>query len=404
MTIGIMQILQSDNGREFKGALLLLMKQHNVRIKNGRPRTPQTQGLVKQANSTVKHQICTYQIENGTRQWAKALSGITYSMNTTWCEALPYGVTPYEVLYGRKPYRNPDPEEVKEMLGGIGEKEIIQGPGQDSEGNSHSVDEEIEELLGLVPEEEDQQELGDAQEPEDEQSSEVEQGLEGEGISSHTVISGSEALSADDVESEDSDRSLDKEVQEKNKRNREKMIQKYSKQHTVVIFKAGDLAMLRIPKDDLAPTDNRRIACLILDVPYYNRYKLRMKYGIITHLYPTGQLNTVPEELQAEMKEEILKGSKEELPLHTIALLASTADRVGISCNCKKRCTRTCRCQKNNVACSIYCHAEEDLDCGNLSGLKERTERALVNKESEKGKKTSLASRKRARASTVVEQ
>lgn len=52
MTVGVMQILQMDNGREFKGALLLLMKQHNVQIKYGRPCTPQTQGLVEQANGT----------------------------------------------------------------------------------------------------------------------------------------------------------------------------------------------------------------------------------------------------------------------------------------------------------------------------------------------------------------
>lgn len=66
MTIGIMQILQSDNGREFKGALLLLMKRYNVRIKHGRPRTPQTQGLVEQANGTVKRQIRAHQSEHGT--------------------------------------------------------------------------------------------------------------------------------------------------------------------------------------------------------------------------------------------------------------------------------------------------------------------------------------------------
>ena len=68
-----MQILQSDNGREFKGVLLLLMKRYNVRIKHGRPRTPQTQGLVEQANGTVKH---------GTQKWAQALCGIAYRMNT----------------------------------------------------------------------------------------------------------------------------------------------------------------------------------------------------------------------------------------------------------------------------------------------------------------------------------
>ena len=41
----------------------------------------------------------------------------------------------------------------------------------------------------------------------------------------------------------------------------------------------------------------------MIDFPHYNRYKLRTKYDIIKHLYPTGQLNVVPEELQEGLKE-----------------------------------------------------------------------------------------------------
>ena len=53
--LGIPGILQCDNGREFKGALLLFLKKHNIKLINGRPRTPQTQGLVEQANAVVKN-------------------------------------------------------------------------------------------------------------------------------------------------------------------------------------------------------------------------------------------------------------------------------------------------------------------------------------------------------------
>ena len=55
--LGIPGILQCDNGREFKGALLLFLKKHNIRLFNGRPRTPRTQGLVEQANAVVKNKI-----------------------------------------------------------------------------------------------------------------------------------------------------------------------------------------------------------------------------------------------------------------------------------------------------------------------------------------------------------
>ena len=52
-----MDILQSDNGSEFKGVCLELMKSFGVRIINGQPRTPRTQSLVEQVNGTVKTRI-----------------------------------------------------------------------------------------------------------------------------------------------------------------------------------------------------------------------------------------------------------------------------------------------------------------------------------------------------------
>ena len=78
-------------------------------------------------------------------------------------------------------------------------------------------------------------------------------------------------------------------------------------------------------------------------------------------------------------------------------LLASTADWVEIFCNCKKQCVKTYRYQKKNIPCFIYCHAKEDLDCGNLSRLKERTQHALINRDT-----VSLPTRKRVQASTVM--
>ena len=54
---GVPSIVQADNGREFKGVLKLLLLLYGVKIKNGRPRTPRTQELVKQANGTVKEKI-----------------------------------------------------------------------------------------------------------------------------------------------------------------------------------------------------------------------------------------------------------------------------------------------------------------------------------------------------------
>ena len=50
-------VVQSDNGREFKGAVAMLCKRLKIKVINGRPRHPQTQGLVEQANSVAKKKI-----------------------------------------------------------------------------------------------------------------------------------------------------------------------------------------------------------------------------------------------------------------------------------------------------------------------------------------------------------
>ncbi|KAI9780693.1 MAG: hypothetical protein M1816_002771 [Peltula sp. TS41687] len=255
------------------------------------------------------------------------------------------------------------------MLGGKEEKEIIQGL---TEGSS-----EIEELLGLVP----QESVDSIAEEHDNDESTSNEDEENQGQLSQNVISDDNGSNHSETE----DRSLDQSIRAKNAKIPEKMIEKYNKQHTVEVFQEDDIVMLRIPKEDLASTNNRRIACRVLDVLCYNRYKLQTKYGVITHLYPTGQLNSVPIESQAELEKEIwtAPGSKEEHPLRTIALFASSADRV------------------------------EELDCGNLSKLTEHTEVALGDKTkpgpSTAGtEKTSgpipLKTGKRARAATTTTQ
>ena len=39
-----MEILQCDNGKEFKGALLILLRQYGIKIVHGAPRTSHVQG------------------------------------------------------------------------------------------------------------------------------------------------------------------------------------------------------------------------------------------------------------------------------------------------------------------------------------------------------------------------
>lgn len=64
---------------------------------------PQTQETVEQANNMVKSKLRTWKNENGRSDWSKALSVIASQMNCQLHEGLPNRMSPYEVIYGRKP-------------------------------------------------------------------------------------------------------------------------------------------------------------------------------------------------------------------------------------------------------------------------------------------------------------
>ncbi len=68
--LGVPGILQYDNRREFKGVLLLFLKKYNIKLINGRPQTPQTQGVVEQANAAMRDKIAKLQAVNSTVDWA----------------------------------------------------------------------------------------------------------------------------------------------------------------------------------------------------------------------------------------------------------------------------------------------------------------------------------------------
>ena len=71
--LGSFEILQLDNGSEFKGICLELMRRYDIKIINGRPRTPRTQGLIEQANRSVKLKIIAWKREHESSHWADTL-------------------------------------------------------------------------------------------------------------------------------------------------------------------------------------------------------------------------------------------------------------------------------------------------------------------------------------------
>ena len=190
-------------------------------------------------------------------------------------------------------------------------------------------------------------------------------------------------------------------IQNHQKDRRQKMEKKYNSSHKIAVFEEGDLASLSIPKDDRAPTDNLRLIVCIIKKPYPNRYKVQCKYGILKTLVPTNSLNVVAEQLVPDLRAELSTwiSPAKEILLSQAAALASNANRVALSCNCKKKCSKRCTCVKNSKPCTQYCHKAE-FDCGNLPDTAlELTEASIVPRAVYTG---SLKAPKRKRAMTVA--
>lgn len=106
--VGIPDIVQCDNGTEFKGAALILLKNYGVKVINGRPRTPRTQGLVEQANGVMKDKLKKRIKATGNHRWSQHLLRVALAMNVQGHDSLPYNMTPYEVFFGRKYRQRPN--------------------------------------------------------------------------------------------------------------------------------------------------------------------------------------------------------------------------------------------------------------------------------------------------------
>ncbi|KFY99256.1 hypothetical protein V500_01428 [Pseudogymnoascus sp. VKM F-4518 (FW-2643)] len=91
------KIMQADNGKEFKGALLLLLRKYGIQVINGAPRSPQTQGLVEQANGVVENKLRAWKMDHGSTEWKNGLLEVVLAMNTQIHSTI--GCAPAELLF-----------------------------------------------------------------------------------------------------------------------------------------------------------------------------------------------------------------------------------------------------------------------------------------------------------------
>ena len=98
------KILQSDNGLEFKNRKMVALVNRwdgDCTLIYGRPRHPQTQGLVEQANGTVEKMIAAAMEQHKTKEWTKLLPSIQFTLNTSKPSST--RIMPFKAVFNKQP-------------------------------------------------------------------------------------------------------------------------------------------------------------------------------------------------------------------------------------------------------------------------------------------------------------
>ena len=80
---GAPQIIQSDNGKEFRNQVLASLKiiWPGIEVIHGRPRRPQSQGSIERCNGDVQDIIGSFMRLHNTTKWAVLLPLIALTKN-----------------------------------------------------------------------------------------------------------------------------------------------------------------------------------------------------------------------------------------------------------------------------------------------------------------------------------
>ena len=354
---GIPGILQCDNGTEFKGACDRLVKHHGIPVVHSKPRTPQTNGLIEQANGVLKSKILAWMTEMESTEWWLALPEAMLSMNRQVHSTT--AKSPYEILFKQLMPDRPRISTAQRSTALVIEK-YHDMPGLPITPTCLDTISEScidPQLLGLM------QERRESLIPEPSVTPTLPAATVPEVIRDDSVPS---HLEKPEVQRAAAVETLNQEVIESTRRKVIAMEKRYNKINNVEVFEEGDLVRLKIPVEDRCTTDNKRIFCRVVKVKHGNRYALQCQYGILQGFYRTKNMDrlcaTIPHQIPAYEK-----GSHRELTLREAARLQSPAALIQVRCGCKGNCaTIRCSCFKAKVDCTLHCHGRNDgMHCTN---------------------------------------
>lgn len=310
------------------GIVLELLKSLNINLKLGKPRTPKTQGLVEQGNSTLKIRLSKWKSETGRLDWSNGLPIVAISINNTIHSSTKY--TPYQLVFNKKMNIN-----FLDTNNIISDNQIDEIFMSDNE-NNESINSNIDANNALID----------------------------------TSLNINYEQNISQMNNQNGEVNINLGLA------REKMSKRYNNKNKINVFKIDQKVSLKIPKEDRAPTDEKRLLCVVISTPFDDKYQLCCQYGILKRLFSTKDIEDISQNIDIGFDTELSK-LLGETTLSNAAKNNSTALFMTLRCFCKEKCSGRCKCIKNKVQCSVYCHGNSEMICENDKGLHTRTEIGL---------------------------
>ncbi|CAF2081135.1 unnamed protein product [Rotaria magnacalcarata] len=333
---GSCKILQSDNGKKFTAQIIkdLKIKWPQLVILNGRPRHPQSQGLVERGNSTLCDILGKFMQDRDTSHWVSCLLPAIYSMNTSLAQGIKH--TPFEVVFGQRPRIEDEddlPPSIRKQLEDAADTDV-----PEMEDNISAP------LLQSTPV--DQQIASTHSNTTNNLTSDnnVKKNILDETSASNLGLA---EFSHAAIRSKVADVCLTRAA-------RQQTAHKVDMQLLQEKCKVGDFAGLQIHKVDRTNTNPRLLPCIIIEKED-EQVKLSCIHGIIDQWWTVNMLvglSAVPHELVHLKVDDIQK-----ISMITASKLYVRGAVNGVCCSCKGGCkTKQRACKKNQVFCSTKCH------------------------------------------------
>ncbi|CAB5215589.1 unnamed protein product [Rhizophagus irregularis] len=332
-------ILQSDNGKEFCVGVIkeLIEMWPTVKIINGRPRHPQSQGLVERANGILQQKLGKWRENTGRTDWSFGLKFVISAMNNSWCRS--HKKTPYELVYGDKPRGNCT------LIDELFAKNICN---EEDIPDTIQIYDSIEDLDSDI--------IDDLQESNiPVQQLDIERAVvqdQDNENNRHIVLIDPVLL---DITNNTQHEVLRNMARQDLQDYTNKMANQMSKgRKRIKEYQIGDLVRVAVPKIDRFSVDRPTLPCKIMEKTENNKYSLGSKFGIIGVYYSASELEPLGTETFPEL--EVIPLNK--ISIREAARLQSAGLVSGGICNCKGECnSNKCRCKKAGGDCSSRCHS-----------------------------------------------